>query len=161
MSEKKLTHWKQLVNPNYLGVYSLPNGKDIILTIDKVVRELVTSEGGKKEECTVIHFKEKQKPMILNRTNSKMITKLYGTPYIEEWSGHKIKIGASTTKLKGENVECLRIRDEQQGITLPILLVTDKENFDKCKGALSKGYSLEQLRTRWTISQEVEIELLT
>lgn len=28
-----LTHWKNQFNYDYLGVYSLPDGKDIILTI--------------------------------------------------------------------------------------------------------------------------------
>lgn len=166
MSNANLTHWKLLVNPDYLGVYSLPTDesgkpKDIILTIDKVVREIVTSEGGKKEECTVVHFKEKQKPMILNRTNAKMISRLYDTPYIEQWGGHKIKVGRSVTKLKGEEVECLRVRDERQGLTLPVLQISDKTNFDKCKKALSNGYTVEDLKKKWTISQETEIELLT
>ena len=61
------THWKKLVNPDYLGVYSLPNGQDITLTVKKVVREMVKSDRG-SEECTVAHFFENQKPMILNRT---------------------------------------------------------------------------------------------
>lgn len=165
MEKQSLTHWKKLVNPDYLGAYSLPTDesgkpKDIILTIDKVVRELVTSEGGKKEECTILHFKENQKPMILNRTNSKTISKLYGTPYIEQWGGLKIKIGQSVTRLKGDDVECLRIRNEQQGITLPILQISDKANFEKCKKALSNGYTMDQLRTKWTIPQETENELL-
>ena len=30
------THWKSMTNPNYLGVYSLPDGRDIILTIKSV-----------------------------------------------------------------------------------------------------------------------------
>ena len=64
------THWKRLVNPNYIGVYSLDNGKDLIVTIDKVVREQVVSTGGKKEECTVAYLRG-QKPLILNRTNAK------------------------------------------------------------------------------------------
>lgn len=152
--EKQLTHWKSLVNPDYLGVYSLNNGADMTLTIDKIVREMVTSTGGKKEECTVAHFREKQKPMILNRTNSKIIQKIYGTPYVEEWHGKKITIYAATTKLAGEEVECLRIRPAIP--QNPVLKIDDTENFEKCKTALANGYTMEQLRTKWTISKEVE-----
>lgn len=152
--EQHLTHWKRLINPDYLGVYSLDNGKDMTLTIDKIAREFVTSTGGKKEECTVAHFKEKQKPMILNRTNSKMIQRIYGTPYIEEWHGKKITVYASTTKLAGDEVECLRIRPAVP--QNPTLKINDTANFEKCKAALKNGYTIEQLRTKWTITKEVE-----
>lgn len=151
--EQHLTHWKRLVNPDYLGVYSLDNGKDMTLTISKVVREYVKNERG-QEECTVAYFKENQKPMILNRTNSKAIQKLYGTPYIEQWTGKKITVYAATTKLKGDDVECLRIRPQKP--ENPLLRVEDTLNFTKCKEALKSGYTINDLKTKWTISAEVE-----
>lgn len=83
-------HWKNLTNPDYLGAYSIPEGKEPIITIDYVRREMVTGASGRKEECTVAHFKERNvKPMILNNTNCKAIQKAYKTPYIDEWSGRK------------------------------------------------------------------------
>lgn len=33
------THWKKLTNPNYLGAYSIDDGKDIVLTIKNVANE--------------------------------------------------------------------------------------------------------------------------
>ena len=104
------THWKRLINPDYLGAYSLDNGQDIVLTIGTVQKEVITGNGGKKEECIVCHWQENEKPMILNRTNCKTITKITGTPYIERWAGHRIQIGADVTTLAGEKVECLRVR---------------------------------------------------
>lgn len=104
------THWKKLENPDYLGAYSLESGKDLIVTVESVKRELVTGQGGKKEECTIAHLKG-QKPFILNRTNMKMIQKIYDTPYIEEWAGKTITLYVAKIKAFGEdNVECLRIR---------------------------------------------------
>ena len=102
------THWKQLMNPDYLGAYALPEGQDITVTIKFVQREEVTGEGGKKEMCSIAHI-ENNKPMILNATNQKSITKMYG-PYIEDWVGQKITLCVSQTKLKGVMVECLRVR---------------------------------------------------
>lgn len=105
------THWKQLVNLDYIGAYALTDGKDLTLTIDHVVRENVTGNNGKKEQCMVAYFKERDyKPMILNRTNAKSITALVGSPYIEDWAGHRITLYATTTRLGGDVVECLRIR---------------------------------------------------
>ena len=104
------THWKRLINPDYLGAYSLEAGNDMILTISAVKREMITGTGGKKEECPVCHWKENQKPMILNRTNCKTISKVCGTPYIEQWAGHRIQIGAEVVSAFGEKVEALRVR---------------------------------------------------
>jgi hypothetical protein len=104
------THWRKLVNPDYLGAYSLDPGKDMILTIKTVKNEIVTGPDGKKEECMVMTFMENVKPMIVNSTNAKTIQKLYKTPYIEEWSGRKIQLFADKVKAFGEVVEALRIR---------------------------------------------------
>lgn len=106
------THWKRLINPDYLGAYSLDSGQDMVLTIRSVKREMITGTGGKQEECTVCRWEEEQKPMILNRTNCKTISKVCGSPYIEKWAGHRIQIYATTTRMGGETVECLRIRDK-------------------------------------------------
>ena len=106
----KHVHWKQMVNTDYLGAYALEDGQDMIVTIKSVGKELVTSVGGKKEECVVAHFMENCRPMIMNRTNMKAIQKLYKTPYIDEWAGKKIQLYQDTTKFGGEVVECLRIR---------------------------------------------------
>jgi hypothetical protein len=102
------THWKRLINPDYLGAYSLPEGQDMTVVIQSVSKEMVTGTGGKKDECTVAKL-QGNKPMILNNTNCKTIAKLYGA-YIEDWAGKPITLFASTTKLAGDTVECLRIR---------------------------------------------------
>lgn len=104
------THWKKLTNPDYLGAYSIEDGRDLILTIRKVTQEAVMGADGKKEDCIICYFQENVKPMILNVTNCKTITKLTGTPYIESWSGHKIQIGVEKVKAFGDVVEALRVR---------------------------------------------------
>lgn len=104
------THWKKMTNPNYLGVYSLENGQDIILTIKKIREEKVTGTDGKSDNCVVCYFDENVKPMILNATNMKTIQKLYKTPYIEEWVGKKIQIGSEKVKAFGDIVDALRVR---------------------------------------------------
>ena len=106
------THWKKLINPDYLGAYSLDPGKDIVLTIRQVRKETVTGADGKKEECIVCYWQEDQKPMILNVTNCKTIAKLMKTNYIEHWVGHRIQIGAEVVSAFGEKVEALRVRKQ-------------------------------------------------
>lgn len=111
------THWKRLINPDYIGAYSLDEGRDLTVQITQVRRDIVVGTGGKKEECTIAYLNG-NKPLILNNTNSKTIAKLYG-PYIEDWAGKKITLFATTTKLAGDTVECLRVR--------PLMPKTDTE----------------------------------
>ena len=138
-----MTHWKKLTNPNYLGAYSIENGQDLILTIGKVADEMVIGADGKKEECVVCHFLESNvKPMILNSTNMKQITKLLKTPYIEEWQGHKIQIGTEKVKAFGEVVDALRVRNKlPQTRTDPLPICTE------CNGNISaaNGMTPEQV----------------
>ena len=105
------THWKKLQNPDYLGAYALEPGQDLIATIKSVGEEKVIGSDGKKEECTVVHFAERDiKPMVLNVTNAKTISKIYKTPYIEDWHGCKIQIYVAQVKAFGDVVDALRIR---------------------------------------------------
>ena len=84
------THWKKLNNPDFLGAYALEPGEDLVATIDHAKEEQFTGTGGKKDEGLVIHFKEKDiKPMICNATNAKTITRVAGSPYIEDYSDRK------------------------------------------------------------------------
>lgn len=110
MTAKK-THWKKLQNPDYLGAYAFEPGQEIVATIKTVQQEMVTGADGKKENCTVLHFVEPNiKPMILNATNAKIITKLYKTPYIEDWEGRLIQIYVDRVRAFGDVVDALRIR---------------------------------------------------
>lgn len=105
------THWKQLQNNDWIGAYALQDGQDLTLTIDKAMQEQVTGNNGKREMCLTVHWVEKDyKPMIVNRTNAKTITKVTGSPYIEDWHGKAITLYVDTTRLGGDIVECLRIR---------------------------------------------------
>lgn len=108
---EKKTHWKKLSNPNYLGAYAITPDSDMVVTINRAVNEDVVGSSGKKDECLVIHFQEKDvKPMILNVTNAKTIERIHNTPYIEEWSGKKIQLYVAQVNAFGETVDALRIR---------------------------------------------------
>jgi hypothetical protein len=98
------------MNPDYLGGYALTPGQDLIATIKSVGNEEVTGPDGKKEICSVIHFYEDIKPMILNATNNKTIANLFKTPYIEQWTGKKIQIYTEKVKAFGQVWDALRIR---------------------------------------------------
>ena len=113
-------HWKEALPGEYLGAHSL-NGQDMIVTIQSAAKEIITGANGKREECLVLHFREQVMDMVCNRTNAKTITKVLGTPFLEDWSGKKIQLYPTTTKFGGEVVECIRVRTTAPKQAAPIM----------------------------------------
>ena len=108
------THWKKYNNPDYLGAYAFQPGEEKTVTIKEVKREMVFNPSGSgREECTVAHFVEDIKPLILNVTNCKTISKVWGTPYIEDWAGRKITLKVKKISAFGEMVDAVRVSPDR------------------------------------------------
>lgn len=107
------THYRKFDNPDYIGAYAFQPGEKKTLTIAKVTREIVTGSEGIKEECTIVHWREAEKPLILKATNGKMITKVTGSPYIEEWIGKRVVLGTEKVKAFGEVVDAVRVKKDR------------------------------------------------
>lgn len=112
------THWKKLTNPDYLGSYDFQPNEERIVRILSVTREMVTGPENRKEECTVAKLAN-SKPIILNKTNCKTITKVHGTPYIEDWKNIHITLFVSQVKAFGEVVDALRVKPDKPNIAAP------------------------------------------
>lgn len=115
------THWKKLTHPDYIGAYELMKGDtnvELNVKIETVRREIVTGPDGKKEECTIMTIPP-HKPMILNSTNQKNLTKAIGSPFIEDWSGKTVTLFVAKVKAFGETVDALRIKDQLAQVKLP------------------------------------------
>lgn len=152
---EKLTHWKKLTNPNYIGAYSLDPGEERNVVIEKVIREIVIGMDGKKEECTVAYLKG-QKPFILNATNSKAITTALGTPYIEQWSGKNITIFAAKVKAFGETVEALRVKTKAPIIKLPELHPEHKRWNEAVQAMYTGNTNIEEIKKRYFLTEANE-----
>lgn len=98
-------------NPNFLGSWDLYDapGKAITVTIRSIESETVTN-AVKTDMVTVCHFVEPVKPMILNLTNRKTLTKLYETKSSSHLVGKRITIGFEKVKAFGSIHDALRIR---------------------------------------------------
>lgn len=146
----ELHHWKQLANPNYIGAYSLQPGEERVVEIIKVVQEIVSGPDGKKDDCIVAYLKN-EKPMILNATNCKTLSKLYNSPFIENWIGKQMIIYAKKIRAFGEEVEALRIKD-----TVPALpeLSPSHAKWNEALTAIQDGKTtIEKVMTRYFISE--------
>lgn len=133
-----LTHWKKLRNPDYLGAYALQPNEELVLTIKKAGVETILGVEGKKEDELVIHFMEDYKPMIVNATNAKTITKVHKTPYVEEWAGKKIQVYARRIRAFGEDMDALRVRD--------FIPQTKEVDVAKAVGIINQADSLDALK---------------
>ena len=150
------THFKKLRNPNYIGSYELMVGESSIelnVTIEKAVKEIVQNVD-KKEEAMVIYLKG-HKPMIVNSTNAKNISKALNSPYIEDWVGKEITLYVAKIRAFGENVDALRVKTVTSIKQLPNL-EPNTPNFDAVKKALLGGnYTIEQVKTKYNVTDAV------
>lgn len=138
---EKKTHWKSMHNYDYLGAYSLDGKDEMVLTIKKVTQEDVKGASGRSESCMVIYFEEENKPMICNKTNAKAINKLYDTPYLEDWVGKAIVLGAEKVSAFGETTEALRVKPYKPKVKIDTKPIVAKIN---------TATTLDELKTIWT-----------
>jgi hypothetical protein len=151
------THFKKLRNPSYIGSYELmvgANSVELNVTIERAVKELIQS-GDKKEEAMVIYLKG-HKPMIVNSTNAKNISKALNSPYIEDWVGKDITLYVAKIRAFGENVDALRVKTVTSIKQLPEL-EEGTPNFEAVKTALSSGkFTIEQVKSKYQVSESVQ-----
>lgn len=149
----KKTHYKKLMNPNYLGSWDVdPEIGYLDITLIRVDKELVTQPGGEKEECVVATLKD-HKPMILNSTNLKAIKKLFQSPYIEDWKNKTVRVQVEKVKAFGDVWDALRIKVEKVD-TRPEL----NQKSEKWQGAidaLKNGKcDMELIKKNFRVTQE-------
>lgn len=104
------THWKQFYNYEYMGAHSIQ--QDTTVTIESYKYDDVTGDKGRTDKCLILHFKEFEDGYIINKTNSKRITEIYGSPYVEDWVGKKITlyIEKNAALLRNKADEALWVR---------------------------------------------------
>lgn len=142
------SHWKNLFPYEYLGAFNLSEGEELIAEIASIDKEMVTGSDGSKEALPVLHFAKDVPKMILNKTNSKNITKALGTAYTDKWVGRSVQIFATKVQSFGQMVEAVRIRDFAPKV-VEIDVSGTLADMDACSTAeelktLFSGLSLDQ-----------------
>lgn len=149
-----LTHWKKLDNPDYLGAYAFQPDEVKTVTISGVKREIVCSPEGKKQEKTVVRFADGVKPLVLNSGNGKMISKVLGTSYIEEWTGGRIMLHVEKVKAFGDVVDAVRVmRDKPPAVKKePVPSCADCHQPIKPWGNMTAQQVAASTRNRFSVS---------
>lgn len=94
----------------YLYAYDL-QGRDVTVTIDRVVGGTLTGTGGKSNKKPIVFFKGAKKGLALNITNAKTIAAMYGNSFkTEDWIGKRVTLYPSRTSFGGTEMDCIRIR---------------------------------------------------
>lgn len=114
--EKKLVtphkHWREMTDNEFLYAEMFEPGVDKIFTIKAVVEEKLENPVTKSAETKpVLYFEETELKLALNKANRVMISKLFGTGFVDEWVGRRIQLFATTTQAFGDIVPCVRIRN--------------------------------------------------
>lgn len=158
MNNQPLTHWKRLKNPDYFGAYAMPSdGSEIVLTIKSAGQERVSGSDGKKTDCLVIHFMENVKPMILNTTNAKAISKVAKSNYIEQWSGVQIQIYVDRVRAFGDDLEVLRVRQTAPKNLAPVQSQISQDDVDNACIKLEGSETLEELKENYaSLSKQLQ-----
>lgn len=161
----ELTHWKKVFNPDYLSdAHFLPD-EEKILTIAMAKEEDIPIAGtSKTDRRPVLYFTEKGiKPMVINKTNGTTLQRMFKTPYMQNWPGHKIKVYVdATVKFKGEVVGGLRIRPKEPVAAKDLPELTpEHEKWDGAVKALAEGRNdIDGIKKYFSLSVENE-QLLT
>lgn len=106
------TDVRSFFDKDFLYSFDL-QGRDVTLTIERVVQGKLVGIGGKSNKKPVLYFKEGKDPkkgLGLNITNARTIAAMYGGFDIEKWIGKRITLYPTTTEFGGKTCDCIRIR---------------------------------------------------
>ena len=153
-------HWKKLVDPDYLGAYSLEKDgeyRNKVVTIESVKNDNVIGTDGKSKQCVVLSLKG-EKPMIANKTNLKRIEKVAGTFDVDKWKGLRIELTVKRVMSYGDEVDAIRV------VPTPPQkpeLTPSHPKWGAAKKAVHDGQTtVEKIRKTWNLN-ETNAKLLT
>ena len=165
MAEK--THYRKIFKSDHLGQADIEdlqeNGSDLIFTIDHVKQELDAKVAGRKINANIGYFKEDIKPMVLNATNSKTLSRFAASNFVEDWNSILVKLYIdSNVRMKGETVGGVRI-DNRQPQRKPSAITpegNDGKLWKKAKAAFVRDGNLDAVLKRYTMSDEHQIQIV-
>ena len=102
-------NWKKFFDYRFISGEDLLD-KDATLTIKEIGIDEAFN-GKTKEDVVCVSFEETDKMLVLNRTNAKHLTLMFGTPSVDNWIGNKITLTCQTVQAFGQSVLAVRIKD--------------------------------------------------
>lgn len=94
-------------------------GKPLVVTIVSAPLETLKGAEGREQTKTVLYLRGTKKLLPLNATNWDAVAAITGSGDTEDWPGHEIELYPTKTEMRGELVDCVRVRAPRQ-LDLPI-----------------------------------------
>ena len=109
------THYRTVAKSDHLSSADLEDmiekGMDLIFTIKEVRQQFGATVAGQKIDANIAYFNESIKPLVLNATNGKVLSKFANSGFIEDWAGLDIELFIDhNVKFKGTVVDGVRIK---------------------------------------------------
>lgn len=79
---------------------------ELVLTIKSIEEEKIGTD-----DKWVVYFRGEDKGLVLNKTNTNVIAKLYGDD-TDDWIGKAITLYATEVQFQGDMVEAIRVRSK-------------------------------------------------
>lgn len=95
MSEKLKGVYQKTLDKTYLGHWDVPEDGDLVLTIDHFEKnEIKSGPTAAAEKKHICYFKN-SKPMVVNKTNLKLLAQATGSDKFEDWEGKTVALYAA------------------------------------------------------------------
>lgn len=155
----KQTHYRKIFKSDHLGVVDLEEflEKDsaLIFTVSHVQQEMNAKVAGKKINANIAYFEESIKPLVLNATNSKTMSKLTGSCFVENWKNVTIQLYIDRdAKLMGEVVGGVRVSPKVVRTQKPVITKDTPQKWDNAKKAFVRDSNFDKVLLRADISQD-------
>lgn len=139
----KKNHYRNVFKSDHLSAADLEDmqedGKDLVFTIKNVKQLKKTKVAGKKIDANIAYFNENIKPLVLNATNSKIVAKLTGSNFVEDWNNVVIELYVQRgIAFAGKTVDGIRIKPSQP-----------KKQTRNIEQRLNECVSIAQLQRLW------------
>lgn len=86
------------------------DGREVVVTIEKVEAGVLTGSGGKQSKKPIASFVGATKKLALNKTNCKTLVAMTGSKNTDDWAGVSIALYPTTTTMGPDTVDCIRVR---------------------------------------------------
>lgn len=107
-----LDTWEKILDPNFINAELIGSvGAERVVTIKDIdLAEVFNQKSNSKDKKQTL-FLEECKPMVLNKTNTKSLMKIFGSDDPQKCVGHKITLYVAPVKVAGQQTTGIRIKE--------------------------------------------------
>jgi hypothetical protein len=102
--EMNMPKVSEMYPSRWLAAADLENADHVV-----TITDIDSEEVAKGEAKWIVHFKELDKGLVLNKTNTRMIALLLGDD-TDDWLGRRITLFATQVDFQGEQFDAIRVR---------------------------------------------------